>query len=66
MSDKAQRKFAAEQYELVMTYQSIGMSVHQWCVAHDNNLGTFYNWVKKLRQKSGYEVPQPVFYNVKD
>lgn len=35
------------------------MSDHQWCVAHDINPGTFYNWVKRLRQKGGYEIPQP-------
>lgn len=35
------------------------MSDHQWCVAHDINPSTFYNWVKRLRQKGGYEIPQP-------
>ena len=59
MSNKAHRRSAAEQYELIMECRSIGMSDHQWCVAHDINPGTFYNWVKRLRQKGGYEIPQP-------
>ena len=37
MSDKAQRRTAAEQYELIMECRSSGMSDHQWCVAHDIN-----------------------------
>lgn len=59
MSDRAQRRSAAEQYELIMECRSSGMSDHQWCVAHNINPGTFYNWVKRLRQKGGYEIPQP-------
>lgn len=59
MSDKAQRRSAAEQYELIMECRSSGMSDHQWCVAHDINPSTFYNWVNRLRQKRGYEIPQP-------
>lgn len=59
MSDKAQRRTAAEQYELILECRSSGMSDHQWCVAHDINPGTFYNWVKRLRRKGGYEIPQP-------
>ena len=57
MSNKAHRRSAAEQYELIMECRSSGMSDHQWCVAHDINPGTFYNWVKSIvaqlsRQKS--------------
>ena len=37
MSDKAQRRTAAEQYGLIMDCRSSGMSDHQWCVAHDIN-----------------------------
>ena len=36
MSDKAQRRTAAEQYGLIMECRSSGMSDHQWC-AHDIN-----------------------------
>ena len=30
---------------------------HQWCVAYNIKPGTFYNWVKKLRQKDCVDLP---------
>ena len=30
---------------------------HQWCVEHDIKPGTFYNWVKRLRQKGCVDLP---------
>lgn len=35
MSDKAQRRSAAEQYELIIECRSSGMSDHQWCVLNN-------------------------------
>lgn len=29
-----------------------GLIDHQWCVEHGIKPGTFYNWIKRLRQKS--------------
>jgi len=31
---------------------------HQWCVEHDIKPGTFYNWVKRLRQKGCVDFPE--------
>ena len=40
-----------EQSRLIMECRQSGLTDHQWCVEHDIKLGTFYNWVKWLRQK---------------
>ncbi len=34
-----------------------GLTDHQWCVEHDIKPGTFYNWVKRLRQKGCMDLP---------
>ena len=36
--------------------QSSGLTDYQWCIEHDIKPGTFYNWVKRLRQK-GTDLP---------
>lgn len=33
------------------------MSDQQWCMNHDIKPGTFYNWVKRLRQKGCQDIP---------
>ena len=40
-----------EQYRLIMECRQSGLTDHQWCLEHDIKPGTFYNWVKRLRQK---------------
>ena len=34
-----------------------GLSDQQWCMNHDIKPGTFYNWVKRLRQKGCQDIP---------
>lgn len=51
------RKSAEEQYKLIMECRSSGLSDHQWCLQHDINPGTFYNWVSRLRAKKCYDIP---------
>lgn len=40
-----------EQYRLIMECRASGLTDYQWCIEHDIKPGTFYNWVKRLRQK---------------
>lgn len=47
---------ADEQYRLIMECRSSGLTDYQWCIEHNIKPGTFYNWVKRLRQKGGNEV----------
>ena len=54
---RSPRKSIDEQYALVIECRSSGLSDQQWCMQHDINPGTFYNWVKRLRQKACYEIP---------
>lgn len=37
--------------------RSSGLSDFQWCNEHGIKPGTFYNWVKRLRKKSCYDIP---------
>ncbi len=54
---RSPRKTADEQYALIMECRSSGLSDQQWCMQHDINPGTFYNWVKRLRKKACYDIP---------
>lgn len=35
------------------------MTDYQWCIAHDIKPGTFYNWVRRLRQGGNMNIPPP-------
>ena len=50
---------ADEQYRLILECRSSGLSDYQWCTEHGINPGTFYNWVKRLRKKACYDIPEP-------
>ncbi len=54
---RSPRRSADEQYSLIMECRSSGLSDQQWCIQHDINPGTFYNWVKRLKAKKCYDVP---------
>lgn len=47
-----------EQYRLIMECRKSGLSDHQWCLNNDIKPGTFYNWVKRLRQNSCCDIPE--------
>lgn len=50
---------ADEQYRLIMECRASGMTDYQWCVEHNIKPGTFYNWVKRLRQSGNADIPAP-------
>lgn len=52
------RVSSEEQYRLIMEWRQSGLSDYQWCLEHDINPGTFYNWVKRLRQKQCQDIPE--------
>ena len=54
---KSKRIPVEEQYRLIMECRQSGLTDHQWCVEHDIKPGTFYNWVKRLRQKGCVDLP---------
>ena len=55
---QTERRTADEQYRLIMECRSSGLSDFQWCNEHGIKPGTFYNWVKRLRKKSCYDISQ--------
>ena len=54
---RAKRRTEQEQYEIIMECRQSGLSDHQWCLEHDINPGTFYNWVRRFR-KQACEFPE--------
>lgn len=40
------------------------LQIHEWCLQHDIKPETFYNWVKRLRQKCCPELPDATDCNV--
>ncbi len=54
---RSKRIPAEKQYRLIMECRQSGLTDHQWCVEHDIKPGTYYNWVKRLRQKGGMDLP---------
>lgn len=54
---RASRVSVEEQYRLIMECRKSGLSDHQWCLNHDIKPGTFYNWVKRLRQSGCPDFP---------
>lgn len=49
-----------EQFRLIMECRASGLTDHEWCLQNDIKLGTFYNWVKRLRQKGCTEIPDAI------
>ena len=47
-----------QQLQLIMECRNSGLSDYQWCQEHDINPGTFYNWVKRHRQKACECIPK--------
>ena len=48
---RSKRISAEKQYRLIAECHQNRLTDHQWCVAYNIKPGTFYNWVKRLRQK---------------
>ena len=57
---------AEEQNKLIMECRQSGLSDQQWCLNRDIKPGTFYNWVKRLRQRGGYDIPAPAGSSYKE
>lgn len=57
---KATRIPADEQYRLIMECRASGFTDHEWCLQNDIKPGTFYNWVRRLRQKGYTEIPDSI------
>ena len=48
---------ADKQFRLIMECRASGLTDYEWCLQNDIKPGTFYNWVKRLRQKGCTEIP---------
>lgn len=45
-------------FELIMQCRSSGLSDRQWCLSQGIPQSTFYSWLKKLRDKACFEIPE--------
>lgn len=45
-------------FQLIMQCRSSGLSDRQWCMNQGIPQSTFYAWLKKLRDKACYEIPE--------
>ena len=57
---RATRIPSDEQYRLIMECRASGFTDHEWCLQNDIKPGTFYNWVRRLRQKGYTEIPDAI------
>lgn len=57
---RATRIPAEEQFRLIMECRASGLTDHEWCLQNDIKPGTFYNWVRRLRQKGYTEIPNAI------
>ena len=48
---RAKRCTEQEQYEIIMECRQSELSDHQWCLEHDINPRTFYNWVRRFHMQ---------------
>ena len=47
-----------EQIKLIMECRQSGLTDFEWCRQHNINVGTFYNWVKRLKRSEGITFPR--------
>ena len=47
-----------EQIKLIMECRQSGLTDFEWCRQHNINVGTFYNWVKRLKHVEGITFPR--------
>lgn len=47
-----------EQIKLIMECRRSGLTDFEWCRQHNINVGTFYNWVKRLKHAEGITFPR--------
>lgn len=47
-----------EQIKLIMECRQSGLTDFEWCRQHNINVGTFYNWVKRLKHAEGITFPR--------
>ena len=47
-----------EQIKLIMECRRSGLTDFEWCRQHNINVGTFYNWVKRLKRVEGITFPR--------
>lgn len=55
---RADRKTAEEQYQLVLACRHSGLTDSDWCRGHGINPDTFSTWIRRLKKKGGFHIPQ--------
>lgn len=50
----------AQQLQYIFECRNSGLTDYQWCMEHNILPGTFYNWVKRLKNEGCYDIPEPL------
>lgn len=49
-----------QQLKYILDCRNSGLTDYQWCQEHGIHLGTFYNWVSKLKKAGYVDIPDPI------
>ena len=49
-----------EKYRLITECRQSGQTDNQWCMDHGVSRGTFYRWIRELREKACIEIPERI------
>lgn len=49
-----------ERYNLILECRSSGLTDYQWCQENGIKIGTFYNWISRLRKQGYPDIPKPL------
>lgn len=51
-------------FQMVLECRKSGLSDRQWCINNGVAQSTFYGWLKKLRERACYELPESDSKNI--
>ena len=49
-----------EKYRLITECRQSGQTDNQWCMDHGVSRGTFYRWIRELREEACIEIPERI------
>jgi len=47
-----------QQMDLILKCRKSGLTDREWCEMNEIKLGTFYNWVSRIRRNGHYDIPE--------
>jgi hypothetical protein len=60
---RSKRLSLEESYQKVVECRKSGLTDRQWCIENQIPSSTFYTWIKRLRMKSVFDLPESIAKN---